>query len=133
VVLGLACRCEPLLLIRRRRPLVPRRRAASLVKVLVGVRLSGDRVGPDPRQQRADRDRLLDLGDDLKHAPRGRRWDLRVDLVGGDLTQRLVSFDPVADPLVPGDDRALGDRHADLRHRHLDARVSRRGAHGMPP
>ena len=58
-------------------------------------------------------------------APGGpsRRRDLDVHLVGGDFADRLVGLDPVAGPLQPLDDRALGDRDAHLRHRHLDQRA----------
>ena len=45
-----------------------------------------------------------------------RRGDLRVHLVGGDLEQRLVAIDGVADLLDPADDGAFGDRLAHLRH-----------------
>ena len=50
--------------------------------------------------------------------PARRRRDLRVDLVGGDVAHGLVCLDPVTRLLAPGDDRALGDRHSHLRHRH---------------
>jgi hypothetical protein len=44
----------------------------------------------------------------------GRR-DLGVDLVGGDLEQRLVDLDGVADLLQPAGDGAFGDALAQLR------------------
>ena len=45
-----------------------------------------------------------------------------------------VALDAVADALLPLDDRALGDRHAHLRHHDVDdAGLSIRGAHGTPP
>ena len=63
-----------------------------------------------------DRNRLpfldLDLG---QHACR-RRGDLGVHLVGGDLEQRLVAIDRIADLLDPADDRAFGDRLPHLGH-----------------
>ena len=58
--------------------------------------------------------------------PRGGRRYLHVDLVGGDLADRLVGLDPVAGPLAPLEDRPVGDGDAHLRHRHLDLRLSMR-------
>ena len=49
----------------------------------------------------------LDL--DLQQRAGDRRRDLGVDLVGGDLEQRLVDRDLVADLLEPAGDGALGD------------------------
>ena len=68
----------------------------------------------DDRQLRADLDRLV-LADLDRHQEPGRRGrDLGVDLVGGDLEQRLVDLDPVAFLLQPAGDGGLGDR---LTHR----------------
>ncbi len=53
-----------------------------------------------------------------EHA-RGRRRDLGVHLVGGDLEQRLVALDLVPDLLHPLGDGALGDRLAHLGHDHV--------------
>ena len=62
------------------------------------------------------------LGDpDLDQDAARRSRDLGVDLVGGDLDQRLVRFDGVADLLEPARDGALGDRLAQLGQRHLRA------------
>ena len=46
----------------------------------------------------------------------GGRWDFGVNLVGGDLEQRFVAVDDVADLLDPADDGALGNRLAHLGH-----------------
>ena len=62
----------------------------------------------------------LDLG---QHAGAGRR-DLRVDLVGRDLEQRLVAVDRFADLLDPADDGAFGDRFAHLGHHDVGGHVS---------
>ncbi len=63
-----------------------------------------------------DRDRFAFLDADLEQRARRRRRNLGVHLVGGNLEQRLVAIDAVADLLDPADDRALGDRLAHLRH-----------------
>src|SRR5919204_347412 len=59
---------------------------------------------------------LVDLHLDALQHPRHRRGHLGVDLVGGDLEQRLVDLDLVALLLQPARDGALGDRLAELRH-----------------
>jgi predicted TPR repeat methyltransferase len=58
--------------------------------------------------------------------------NLRVDLVGRDLEQRLVGVDVVADALEPARDRALGDGLAELRHLdvHRGPSVVRRAGFG---
>ena len=61
-------------------------------------------------------DRLPFLDLDLGEHAGDRRRDLRVDLVGRNLEQRLVAVDRVADLLDPADDRAFGDRLAHLGH-----------------
>ena len=53
------------------------------------------------RQQRADRDRLVLLDQDLDQPAARRRRDLGVDLVGRDVADRLVGLDPVARVLAP--------------------------------
>ena len=79
-------------------------------------RRSTSPAGPIVRDDAVDRNRLA-LGDrDLgEHAGRRRR-NLRIDLVGRDLEQRLVAIDRLADLLHPADDRAFGDRLAHLGH-----------------
>ena len=73
----------------------------------------------DHGDHRADIDRLA-LGDpDLGHDAGDRRRHLGVDLVGGDLEQRLVGGDRVADLLEPLRDRALGDRLTELWERDV--------------
>jgi hypothetical protein len=52
-----------------------------------------------------------------EHPRRGRR-DLGVDLVGGDLKQRLVALDGVSNLFYPSDDRAFGNGFAHLGHDH---------------
>jgi hypothetical protein len=87
---------------------------------LGGVRLARLRVGRDPREHRPDLDRRPDPDEDLGQAAGGRRRDVRVDLVRRDRGDGLLVLDPVADLLVPLDDRALGDRDPHLGHRHVD-------------
>jgi hypothetical protein len=60
-----------------------------------------------------------DLGD---HAG-GRSRHLAVDLVGRHLEQRLVDLHPVTHVLQPAGDRGLGDRLAQLGHRHVHGLV----------
>ena len=69
----------------------------------------------DRHERGADLDGLV-LGDQdrLDHAG-DRRRDLGVDLVGGDLEQRLVDLDAVADLLQPAGDRAFRDALAECR------------------
>ena len=57
---------------------------------------------------------LFDI-DCHQHAGSGRR-DFRIDLVGGNLEERLVTIDRIADLLDPSDDGAFGDRLAHLGH-----------------
>ena len=72
----------------------------------------------DDGQVGADRDGLVLLSEDLGQFAGGRGGDLGVDLVGGDLQQRLVDGDVVALSLQPAGDGALGDGLAQRRHRH---------------
>src|SRR5438477_268838 len=46
--------------------------------------------------------------------------NLRVDLVGRDLEQRLIAVDLIARLLDPADDSALRDRFSHLRHDDID-------------
>jgi hypothetical protein len=108
-----------------------------LTVVLVGVRLAGPRLGVDLGEQRSDRDGGARLDQDAVESAGGRRRDLDVDLVRGDVADRLVDLDPVAGTLPPLDDRALGDGNPHLGHHDLDrvrrCLLSRRGGHGTPP
>ena len=62
----------------------------------------------------------------LRQGAGDRGRDLGVDLVGGDLEQRLVDLDRVALGLEPAGDGALGDGLAERRHGHrLAASVTR--------
>ncbi len=68
------------------------------------------------------------LGDRAGH---GRR-QLRVDLVGGDLDQRVVLGDLVARLHEPLENGALGHRIAHLRDRHVDDLAARAKARRSP-
>ena len=96
-----------------------------------GLGLGSGRCGRTVRARLHAPDHLADVHgvaglreDLLHHARRGRR-DLGVDLVGGDLDDRLVLVDPVARLLRPLEDDALGDRLAHRGHHDLD-RLGRR-------
>ena len=84
-------------------------------------RRCGDRAfGGDRREQRPHLDRLA-LGDeDLLDDAAARARDLRVDLVGRDLEQRLVGGDRLARLLEPLRDRPLRDGNAHLGHDDFD-------------
>ena len=85
-----------------------------------GRRRRGLRGVADDGELAAHRhDRVLAGGDPQEHARR-RRGDLGVDLVGGDLEQRLVGVDVLTLGLQPPGDRALGDALAQLGHRDGD-------------
>ena len=62
-------------------------------------------------------------GVDLDHGAGRGSGNLGVDLVGGDLDDRLVFRDGIALLLVPFQDGALGDRVAHRRHDDLDRGV----------
>jgi hypothetical protein len=70
----------------------------------------------DDRQLAADLDGVVLLGDDLGQHPGGRRGDLGVDFVGGDLQQRFIQLDRVTLLLEPTGDGALSDALAECRH-----------------
>ena len=65
---------------------------------------------------------LIGFREDLYKCSGGRGGNLRVDLVGRYLDERLVGLDPVAHLLQPPQHRALGDRLPHLGHGDLDAR-----------
>jgi hypothetical protein len=77
------------------------------------------------RDDLADGHRVARLREDLLDRPRRRGRDLGVDLVGGDLDDRLVLLDRLAGLLGPLEDRALGDRLAHCRHHDVDGRAAR--------
>jgi hypothetical protein len=60
---------------------------------------------------------------DLGQESSARGRNLRVDLVGGDLEERLVGFDAVAHPFQPPGDGALGDRFPELGHGDVHERL----------
>jgi hypothetical protein len=104
-----------------------------------GLRLSGlgarlDRAvalgcgpGGDPAQHGADRHCLIGLDEDLRDRARDRRGDLRVDLVRGDLDERVVDRDGVAHLHAPLEHGALGDRIAHLREGNVSQLAADRG------
>ena len=71
----------------------------------------------DAGEGRTHRDGLVLLNQDLLQRAGHRGRDLGVDLVGGDLEERLIDLDRVADLLEPPGDGALGDALAELGHR----------------
>ena len=87
-------------------------------------------AGADHRQLGADLDGLVLLDLDLQQGARDGRGDLGVDLVGGDLEQRLVHGDLVADRLQPAGDGALGDGLAERGERDGRAAASALAALG---
>ena len=86
---------------------------------------------PDPDQRGAHRHGLPGRHQDLHDHAVVRAGDLRVDLVGGHLEQRIVEGHLVAGLLEPAADRALGDRLAQLGHRH-DPLVAHRSPLAVP-
>ena len=74
----------------------------------------------DPRHDGLHRDRLAFLHQDLGERAGDRRRDLGIHLVGGDLEDRFVALDRVADLLHPARDGALGDGLAHLGHDDVD-------------
>ena len=95
-----------------------RRRRRGCLGLLGGRRtgLAGAVAGVDLRERRSDLHRLSvaddDLGDRAGHLGR----DLRVDLVGHHLEERVVLLDLVALLHQPALDGPLGYRLAELRH-----------------
>jgi hypothetical protein len=103
---------------RRRRAVLRGRRGGRLGRLGRG----GPRTvaGGHARDDLADVHGVTGLGEDLGDRARRRRGDLRVDLVGGHLDERLVLGDLVAGLLGPLEDRALGHRLAHRRHLDID-------------
>ena len=79
----------------------------------------GGALVADHGDHRADVDRLAFGDADLGHHAGDRRGHLGVDLVRGDLEQRLIGGDGVADLLEPLRDRALGDGLTELWERDV--------------
>jgi hypothetical protein len=90
-----------------------------------GPRRGRAAVRGDLGEQRADGDGLALGGMDLDEGAGCGRRNLGVDLVGGDLDERLVGLDRFALLLVPLQDGALADRLAHRRERHLNCCVHR--------
>ena len=72
----------------------------------------------DLPQLTANGDGVVLFGRDRQQGAGHGGRDLRVDLVGGHLQQRLVGLHFVADLLQPAGDRPLGDRLAQFWHLH---------------
>ena len=94
------------------------RRARGLRRGRLGP--LGPGPGGDPADDLADRDGLARLGEDLGDGAGRGGGHLGVDLVRGDLDDRGVGLDRVADGLGPLEHDALGDRLAHLRHDDVD-------------
>jgi hypothetical protein len=90
----------------------------------LGARLNGAVSGCCSRsnaaQHRPDRDRLVRFDEDLLNRARNGRWDLGVDLVRGDLDERVVNRNAVTGLHTPLQHGALGDRVAHLREGDVD-------------
>jgi len=117
-------------------PIRLRRRRSLLVRGpgTIGLRLSGrrglgglgrlgslGRLGDlggiaDRRDHFVDRDGFTRLDLDLGQHAGDRRRNLGVNLVGGNLEERLVAIDRIAHLLDPADDRPLGNRFPHLGH-----------------
>jgi hypothetical protein len=76
---------------------------------------SGSVAFADDRDDLADLDGVVHAGLEFLHRAGNGGGDLRVDLVGGDLHDRLVHLDGVTHLDQPGGDDALGDRLPELR------------------
>jgi hypothetical protein len=61
---------------------------------------------------------------DLRDDTAGRRRDLGVHLVGGDLEERLVAFDRFTNLLEPAGDCSFGHGLAELRHEDVSQRAN---------
>ena len=87
--------------------------------------------GRHARDDLADGHRVAGLREDLLDRARRGGRDLGVDLVGGDLDDRLVLLDGLAGLLGPLEDRALGDRLAHRRHDDVDRLAGVRVSRGL--
>ena len=98
-----------------------------------GSRLDGrgrrcDAGWRDDGEDCPDLDRLTLLHEDLSDDSLGRARHLGVDLVRGDLEQRLVAADRLSDLLEPLRDRSFGDGDAHLGHHDLGLGSCRHGS-----
>jgi hypothetical protein len=73
----------------------------------------------------ADGDGIALPGEELGDGTAAGSWQLDVDLVGGDLDDRLIDVDRVTDFDMPFEDRSLGDRLAGGRGHDVDYLLSR--------
>ena len=96
---------------------------------LFGRRRSGSvAVGLYLAEHASHLNRLIGFRGDVYKRSGHRRRNLGIDLVGGDLDERLVGLHPVTNLLQPTQDRAFGNRLPHLGHGDLNAR----GARGHP-
>jgi hypothetical protein len=89
----------------------------------LGLRLRNGvrRLGLDPGDRGADFYRLALDRENLDQDARSRRRYVGIDLIGGDLEDRLVALDFVAHVLEPFRNGPLGDRLAHLGHDDIDS------------
>jgi hypothetical protein len=72
-----------------------------------------------PRQRLADLGEVAGRHEDLANDPGNRCFDLHIDLVGGDLADRLTLGDLVPDLYQPCRDGSLLDRDAQTRNENI--------------
>jgi len=95
-----------------------------------GLGRRGSRLGGGPRraiidlsEQRADRDGLTILGNDIAERARGRRRDFDRDLVGLELDQGLIHRHGIAGLLEPAANGGLGHGFAERRNTNFSHRL----------
>jgi hypothetical protein len=89
-----------------------------------GRRAGSSRAVRHHCKNRAYVDGLAFWNADLRDNTTRRRRNLRVHFVGGDLEERFVSLDRLADLLQPAGDRALGYGLAELWHEDVSQRAN---------
>jgi len=89
-----------------------------------GRRCGGFAFGGDAGDDGIDGDGVAFLRENLSQRAGGGRGDLGVDFVGGDLEQRLIALDLVADFLQPARHGSFGDRFAHLGHDDISGHSS---------